>query len=119
MKLTLPVGFLLLCLNMVVGMMSRAAPSLNLFAVGLPASLAVGVRPEMVEITGSGVAADVVAVEYLGSDTLLETRIDGHSFIVKRPGKVRATAGEQIYITLSQSALHWFDLASERKVVRN
>ena len=41
--LALPVGFLLLCLNMIVGMISRAAPSLNLFAVGLPASLAVGV----------------------------------------------------------------------------
>lgn len=41
--LALPVGFLLLCLNLVVGMMSRAAPSLNLFAVGLPAALAVGV----------------------------------------------------------------------------
>jgi flagellar biosynthetic protein FliR len=41
--LALPVGFLLLCLNLVVGMMSRAAPALNLFSVGLPASLAVGV----------------------------------------------------------------------------
>ncbi|WP_298091499.1 flagellar biosynthetic protein FliR [uncultured Sphingomonas sp.] len=41
--LALPVGFLLLCLNLVVGMMSRAAPALNLFAVGLPAALAVGV----------------------------------------------------------------------------
>lgn len=41
--LALPVGFLLLCLNLVVGMMSRAAPALNLYAVGLPASLAVGV----------------------------------------------------------------------------
>jgi len=41
--LALPVGFLLLCLNIVMGMMSRAAPSLNLFSVGLPASLAVGV----------------------------------------------------------------------------
>ena len=41
--LALPVGFMLLCLNLVVGMMSRAAPALNLFAVGLPASLAVGV----------------------------------------------------------------------------
>ncbi|QEL22228.1 ABC transporter ATP-binding protein [Bosea sp. F3-2] len=84
-----------------------------------PAGLAVGIRPEQVEIDDSGVAADVVAVEYLGSDTLIETRVDGHSFIVKRPGKVRVTAGEQIYIALSQSALHWFDLASERKVVRN
>ena len=43
LMLALPVGFLLLCLNLIVGMMSRAAPSLNLFAVGLPASLAVGV----------------------------------------------------------------------------
>lgn len=41
--LALPVGFLLLCLNLVVGMVSRSAPSLNLFAIGLPTSLAVGV----------------------------------------------------------------------------
>ncbi len=41
--LALPVGFLLLCLNLVMGMMSRAAPSLNLFSVGLPAALTIGV----------------------------------------------------------------------------
>ncbi|TPG41451.1 flagellar biosynthetic protein FliR [Sphingomonas koreensis] len=41
--LALPVGFLLLCLNLIVGMLSRSAPALNLFAVGLPASLAIGV----------------------------------------------------------------------------
>jgi flagellar biosynthesis protein FliR len=41
--LSLPIGFLLLCLNLIVGMISRAAPSLNLFAVGLPASLLFGV----------------------------------------------------------------------------
>ena len=41
--LAMPVGFLLLCLNLIVGMLSRSAPALNLFAVGLPASLAVGV----------------------------------------------------------------------------
>lgn len=41
--LALPVGFLLLCMNVAVGMLSRSAPSLNLFAVGLPASLLVGV----------------------------------------------------------------------------
>jgi flagellar biosynthesis protein FliR len=40
--LALPVGFIILCLNIIVGMLSRSAPALNLFAVGLPASLAVG-----------------------------------------------------------------------------
>lgn len=43
LMLALPVGFLLLCLNLVVGMLSRSAPALNLFAIGLPISLAVGV----------------------------------------------------------------------------
>jgi len=84
-----------------------------------PAALSVGIRPEMTEIGESVIAAEVVTAEYLGADTLIETRIDGHSFIVKRPGKIRATAGETIYIRLSQAALHWFDQASERKVVRN
>lgn len=41
--LALPVGFLLLCLNLIIGMISRSAPALNLFSIGLPASLAVGV----------------------------------------------------------------------------
>ena len=41
--LALPVGFLLLCLNLVVGMLSRSAPALNLFSVGMPANLAAGV----------------------------------------------------------------------------
>ncbi len=81
-----------------------------------PATLAVGTRPEMTELGESGIAAEVVAVEYLGADTLVETRIGGHGFIVRRAGKVRTRPGETVYITLSQSALHWFDQASERKV---
>ncbi|MCU4179557.1 ABC transporter ATP-binding protein [Bosea sp. BH3] len=84
-----------------------------------PARLALGIRPELAEIGESGLTAEVVAVEYLGADTLIETRVDGHPFIVRRPGKTRLSAGETIYITLSQSALHWFDQASERKVARN
>ncbi|WP_168694360.1 flagellar biosynthetic protein FliR [Sphingomonas flavalba] len=41
--LALPVGFILLCLNLIVGMLSRSAPALNLFAIGLPASLVIGI----------------------------------------------------------------------------
>ncbi|MBX3562946.1 MAG: flagellar biosynthetic protein FliR [Sphingomonas sp.] len=52
--LALPVGFLLLCLNVVVGMLSRAAPALNLFAIGLPASLAVGVVAILLALPAMG-----------------------------------------------------------------
>lgn len=79
-----------------------------------PATLAVGIRPEMTELGDAGIAAEVVAVEYLGADTLIETSIAGHGFIVRRAGKVRTKPGETVYITLSQSALYWFDQASER-----
>jgi len=52
--LALPVGFLLLCVNIVVGMLSRAAPALNLFAVGLPASLAMGVVAILIALPAMG-----------------------------------------------------------------
>ena len=52
--LALPVGFLLLCLNLVVGMLVALAPALNLFAVGLPASLAVGVVALAIALPGDG-----------------------------------------------------------------
>src|SRR5207253_2220644 len=42
--------------------------------------LALGVRPEAVHIHDRGVPARVVAVEYLGADTLVETRIEDEAF---------------------------------------
>ncbi len=65
--LALPVGFLLLCLNLVVGMMSRAAPALNLFAVGLPASLAVGVVALAIAFPAMGDYMLVIIREALGA----------------------------------------------------
>lgn len=52
--LALPVGFLLLCLNIVVGMISRSAPALNLFAIGIPASLAMGILALLVGMPAMG-----------------------------------------------------------------
>jgi flagellar biosynthetic protein FliR len=69
--LALPVGFLLLCLNMVVGMMSRAAPALNLFAVGLPASLAVGVVALAVAFPAMGEYLQVIVREGLAATSSL------------------------------------------------
>lgn len=52
--LALPVGFLLLCLNVIVGMLSRAAPALNLFSVGLPASLVMGLVALLLALPAMG-----------------------------------------------------------------
>ena len=63
--LALPVGFLLLCLNLIVGMLSRSAPALNLFAVGLPASLAVGVVALLIAMPAMGEYMLVIVHEAL------------------------------------------------------
>ena len=65
--LALPVGFLLLCLNLIVGMLSRSAPSLNLFAVGLPMSLAVGVVALAIAFPAMGDYMLVIIDEALGA----------------------------------------------------
>jgi flagellar biosynthesis protein FliR len=65
--LALPVGFLLLCLNLVVGMLSRSAPSLNLFAVGLPASLAAGVVAIAIALPAMGDYMEVIIREGLAA----------------------------------------------------
>ncbi|MBX9795346.1 flagellar biosynthetic protein FliR [Sphingomonas sp.] len=65
--LALPVGFILLCLNLIVGMLSRSAPSLNLFAVGLPISLAVGVAALAVAFPAMGDFMVVIVREGLGA----------------------------------------------------
>ncbi|HEX2553400.1 MAG TPA: ABC transporter ATP-binding protein [Microvirga sp.] len=81
-----------------------------------PERLAVGIRPELVRIEDGGVPARVAAAEFLGADTLIETRIDGHPFIVRRPGRVTAGAGETIGLTWDPAQAHWFDLSSERRI---
>lgn len=69
--LALPVGFLLLCLNLVVGMLSRSAPALNLFAVGLPMSLAVGVVALAVAFPAMGDFMVVIVREGLAASQRL------------------------------------------------
>jgi flagellar biosynthetic protein FliR len=69
--LALPVGFLLLCLNLIVGMLSRSAPALNLFAVGLPASLAVGVIALAIAFPAMGDYMQVIVNEALSAASRL------------------------------------------------
>jgi flagellar biosynthetic protein FliR len=65
--LALPVGFVLLCLNVIVGMLSRSAPALNLFAVGLPASLATGLVALAIAFPAMGDQMGVIVREALAA----------------------------------------------------
>jgi sn-glycerol 3-phosphate transport system ATP-binding protein len=83
-----------------------------------PSALALGLRPEQTRLGESGLPVKVAAVEFLGADTLIEGRIDQHSFTVRLPGKASAAPGHEIFIKASHADAHWFDMATGRKVAR-
>src|SRR5436309_305187 len=70
-------------------------------------TLAVGIRPEAAHVAADGVPASVAAVEYLGADTLLETRIADQPFIVRLSGRANASIGDKVGVRWEPSAAHW------------
>src|SRR3954452_13570288 len=81
-------------------------------------TLAIGIRPEAVRLAANGAPAIVTAVEYLGADTLLDTRIADQPFIVRLPGRAGASIGDKVNIRWEPSAVHWFDQSSQRRIDR-
>jgi sn-glycerol 3-phosphate transport system ATP-binding protein len=79
-------------------------------------TLAIGIRPEAVQVAEDGVTATVAAVEYLGADTLLDTRVGDQPFIVRISGRASASPGESVAIRWDASAVHWFDQSSQRRI---
>ncbi len=81
-------------------------------------TLAIGIRPEAARLSAGGIPATVAAVEYLGADTLLDTRIANQSFTVRVGGHASAAAGDTVHIGWEPGAVHWFDLSSECRIDR-
>ncbi len=83
---------------------------------GDPAQVNCAVRAESVTIDPKGVPADVVAVEYLGSDTLIETRMGDVPFVVRLAGRAEAAAGQELRLAWPAAAAHWFAADDGRRV---
>jgi sn-glycerol 3-phosphate transport system ATP-binding protein len=79
-------------------------------------TLAVGVRAEAARLESPGAEARVVAVEYLGADTLIDTRIGEEPFALRQPGRPAVAAGEQVSIAWDAGATHWFDATSGQRI---
>ena len=81
-------------------------------------TLAIGIRPEAARLGADGVPATVAAVEYLGADTLIETRLGDQSFIVRQAGRTNAAVGETVHIRWDPAAAHWFNLSTQCRIDR-
>jgi sn-glycerol 3-phosphate transport system ATP-binding protein len=81
-----------------------------------------GIRPEHLQITpqpiGNGWTVQVEAVEMLGAERLLYTRLDGEQIIVRTDEEqgVVPVIGGSIHITPRPERLHWFDQATGKRL---
>jgi len=76
---------------------------------GPPEELVLGVRPEKINLAGSGLSADVLGLEYLGADSLIACKVGTREWIVRHDGKIRLAAGERIHLTWPEAENHWFE----------
>ncbi len=90
-------------------------PPMNVLPVScLPDRLApagaasLGVRPESVRLDPAGLEATVVASEFLGADTLVETRIGGAPFVARFPGQVAGRPGAVLRLAWPAEDAHPF-----------
>jgi sn-glycerol 3-phosphate transport system ATP-binding protein len=57
-------------------------------------------------------------VEYLGADTLVDTRIGDQSFIVRLPGRASVNVADNVHVRWEPAAAHWFDLSTQCRIDR-
>ncbi len=81
-----------------------------------------GVRPEHLQITAqatdTGWTVQVEAVEMLGAERLLYTRLDGEQIIVRTEEEqgIVPAIGSDLHISPRAERLHWFDAATGKRL---
>ncbi len=102
----LPARVLAKCPELLAGMPAGHAPE----------ALIAGVRPESVALAQAGLQARIIAAEYLGADTQVETRVGEETVIVRRSGRFAAPAGASICLNWRPQDAHWFEASSHRRI---
>ena len=88
----------------------------TLFA-GAGAGRVLGIRPEDLALDAApgaagALAAEIVAAEYLGADTILTCRAGSQTLAVRAPGRVERRAGARVALAADRTRAHLFDAAS-------
>jgi multiple sugar transport system ATP-binding protein len=96
----------------VAGSWRLRAPKLEQRGGSGDGRLTVGLRPEGIEVTSGGQPAEVVAVEPLGSEVIIDVRIDDVALKVRAAPDIRPEAGSTIGLRADPAAVRVFDRSS-------
>ncbi len=92
----------------------KGAPNADL---GGQPGTTLGIRPEHLDITPTGWALQVDALEMLGAERLVYCRMNDEQLIIRvGENHVPPVAGSTIHVTPRADRLHWFDSASGKRL---
>jgi sn-glycerol 3-phosphate transport system ATP-binding protein len=78
------------------------------------------VRPEHVRLSDNfGIPATVVAVEYLGADTIVTSQAGSEIIALRAAGRLRLAPGAAVRIAWAPDGAHLFDRASGKRRAGN
>ena len=75
-----------------------------------------GIRPEHLEIAGSGIAAEVQVVEPMGAETEFLVKVHDQSFTILTHGRAGNGPGDRIFLSPQAQHAHLFDAASGLRI---
>jgi sn-glycerol 3-phosphate transport system ATP-binding protein len=78
-------------------------------------SMHIGIRPEDVHLTEEGIPAEVEAVDFLGSESLVRLRLLNHKMFVRIQGSCPLRQGHRTGVKWAESAVHFFDKKGKRQ----
>ncbi|MDR3452893.1 MAG: sn-glycerol-3-phosphate import ATP-binding protein UgpC [Rhodoferax sp.] len=85
--------------------------------LGGPSGALMGIRPEHLQVTPSGWAVQVEALEMLGAERLVYGRLGSEPLIVRTDESQAApTIGATLHVTPRADRLHWFDAATGNRL---
>jgi multiple sugar transport system ATP-binding protein len=81
-----------------------------------PGSAVYGIRPEHFELSAAGVAATVLLVEPMGSETQVTMMLGEHQAIGVFRERVKAKPGETIMVRPDPASVHLFDTTTGARI---
>jgi multiple sugar transport system ATP-binding protein len=75
-----------------------------------------GIRPEHLQLSGSGVPAEVLVVEPMGAETEFLVKVQEQNFTVVTHGRAANGPGDRIYLVPQAQHAHLFDAASGERL---
>lgn len=74
----------------------------------------VGIRPEKVRVADNGLSVEVIAVDYMGAETVLRLRHKRNTLMARVDGKANTNSGDRLFIQWSIEDTHLFDTQGNR-----